>query len=162
MKNSLGRKCHPIDVLIGKQLQFIRRSYGISQKTLAEHVGITFQQVQKYEKGLNRISCSKLCEFATFLGVNISVFFEQLPAVLRNGGKSDAIAYKQTTGSGLLLSDGAGDSSNNKNIEEGNMKSYLNIAKESTILLDYFFKLKDKKDRWKVINLAKELLLADE
>lgn len=60
---------HPVDVHVGAKIREIRRSSGKSQEYLAEAVGLTFQQIQKYERGANRVSASKLCEIAEALGV---------------------------------------------------------------------------------------------
>ncbi|MEJ0097013.1 MAG: helix-turn-helix transcriptional regulator [Bauldia sp.] len=67
---------HPIDRHVGFRLRLARASRKLSQTELAKSSGITFQQVQKYEKGTNRVSASRLFEFATLLGVEISFFFE--------------------------------------------------------------------------------------
>jgi transcriptional regulator with XRE-family HTH domain len=67
---------HPVDRLVGHRLRLARTSRKLSQTQLGESSGITFQQVQKYEKGTNRVSASRLFEFATLLGVEISYFFE--------------------------------------------------------------------------------------
>jgi transcriptional regulator with XRE-family HTH domain len=67
---------HPIDRHVGFRLRLARASRKLSQTDLAKASGITFQQVQKYEKGTNRVSASRLFEFATLLGVQISYFFE--------------------------------------------------------------------------------------
>ena len=67
---------HPIDRHVGFRLRLARASRKLSQTELAKSSGITFQQVQKYEKGTNRVSASRLFEFATLLGVEISYFFE--------------------------------------------------------------------------------------
>lgn len=67
---------HPIDRHVGFRLRLARASRKLSQTDLAKASGITFQQVQKYEKGTNRVSASRLFEFATLLGVQIAYFFE--------------------------------------------------------------------------------------
>jgi transcriptional regulator with XRE-family HTH domain len=67
---------HPVDRFVGHRLRLARTSRKLSQTQLGEASGITFQQVQKYEKGTNRVSASRLYEFATLLGVEISYFFE--------------------------------------------------------------------------------------
>ena len=67
---------HPIDRHVGFRLRLARASRKLSQTDLAKASGITFQQVQKYEKGTNRVSASRLFEFATLLGVEISYFFD--------------------------------------------------------------------------------------
>jgi len=61
---------------IGQKIKQIRKSWGISQIELAERIGISFQQIQKYEKGLTMISVMRLQQISEVLGVNITVFFE--------------------------------------------------------------------------------------
>lgn len=77
---------HPVDVHVGARLRQLRKAAGLSQGTLAAQAGVTFQQVQKYERGTNRISASKLFEFAQTLEVSPMVFFEGLPVVAAGGG----------------------------------------------------------------------------
>lgn len=67
---------HPIDRLVGNQIRMRRRDLGMSQERLAEHLGLTFQQVQKYERGHNRVSASKLFQIAEALETDISYFFK--------------------------------------------------------------------------------------
>ena len=69
---------HPVDIHVGKRLRARRTILGMSQEDIGDSVGITFQQVQKYERGLNRIGSSRLYEFSCLLGVGISYFFEDL------------------------------------------------------------------------------------
>lgn len=64
-----------IDIEVGIKMRSRRRELGISQKTLAERVGITFQQIQKYEKGKNRVGASRLLQIADILTVSASFFF---------------------------------------------------------------------------------------
>jgi transcriptional regulator with XRE-family HTH domain len=66
---------HPIDVLVGKRIRMRRTQKRLTQGELAEAVGVTFQQVQKYEKGTNRVSCSRLYDIAQTLEVPITYFF---------------------------------------------------------------------------------------
>lgn len=72
------RTPNPIDVHVGLQVRLRRKELKISQEKLAETLGLTFQQVQKYERGANRISASKLYEIARTLRVPIGWFFEGL------------------------------------------------------------------------------------
>lgn len=67
---------HPIDVYVGQRVRFKRKVLGLTQSDLAEKVGITFQQIQKYEKGENRISASMLYQIALSLNTAVSFFFE--------------------------------------------------------------------------------------
>ena len=66
----------PIDIHVGSRVRKRRRMVGISQEKLGEALGLTFQQIQKYEKGVNRIGASRLQQAADILGVPVSFFFE--------------------------------------------------------------------------------------
>ena len=77
-KPDAERSPNPIDVHVGLQVRLRRKALKISQEKLAEALGLTFQQVQKYERGANRISASKLYEIARALRVSIAWFFEGL------------------------------------------------------------------------------------
>jgi transcriptional regulator with XRE-family HTH domain len=70
------RHVHPVDRLVGQRVRLARIAKGLSQTGLGHAVGVTFQQIQKYEKGANRISASRLSDLAAILGVNIGYFFE--------------------------------------------------------------------------------------
>ncbi len=70
---------HPIDVHVGQRIAVRRKLLKLSQTDLANHIGYTYQQVQKYEHGTNRDSASVLYEFSGALGVPASFFFEGLP-----------------------------------------------------------------------------------
>ncbi len=69
---------HPVDVHVGKRVRHRRWMVGMTQQQLAGKVGIKFQQIQKYETGMNRISASRLWDIAEALGVQVSFFFEGL------------------------------------------------------------------------------------
>lgn len=69
---------NPIDVAVGRRVCNLRLKQGFNQSDLAKALGLTFQQVQKYEKGTNRISCSKLVGIANFLKVSPAYFLEGL------------------------------------------------------------------------------------
>ena len=73
---SEGKKPHAIDVAVGANVKRIRNDQGISQEKLAEALGITFQQIQKYEKGTNRISASKLVMIAAALNSTVFDLFK--------------------------------------------------------------------------------------
>lgn len=68
-------KSTPFDVLIGNNLRHIRVMKNVSQSELADALGVTFQQIQKYEKGTNRISATRLFVASQFLQVNLESFF---------------------------------------------------------------------------------------
>jgi transcriptional regulator with XRE-family HTH domain len=70
---------NPIDVHVGNRIRLRRTLLGMSQTVLAEAIGLTFQQVQKYERGTNRVSSSRLVDMANALDVDISYFFQEMP-----------------------------------------------------------------------------------
>ena len=69
---------NPVDVHVGKKIFTRRIELGLSMEKLASSVGLTFQQVQKYERGMNRVSASRLFDFSKVLGVPINYFFSDL------------------------------------------------------------------------------------
>ena len=69
---------NPIDVHVGLRIRLRRKELGVSQEKLAEAIGLTFQQVQKYERAANRVSASKLYEMARALETSTAYFFEGL------------------------------------------------------------------------------------
>src|SRR5215212_4959897 len=76
----------PIDVHVGGRVRLRRTLMGMSQERLGEALGLTFQQVQKYERGVNRIGASRLFDLARVLDVPISFFFDDMPDSVGGGG----------------------------------------------------------------------------
>jgi len=72
------KQANPIDAQVGSRVRLRRMLVGMSQEKLGEMLGLTFQQVQKYEKGVNRIGAGRLFEVAHILGVPISYFYEDV------------------------------------------------------------------------------------
>ncbi|TVR98038.1 MAG: XRE family transcriptional regulator [Rhodospirillales bacterium] len=70
---------NPVDVHVGSRVRLRRTLMGLSQEKLGEAVGLTFQQIQKYERGANRIGASRLFEFSRILDVPVSFFFDDMP-----------------------------------------------------------------------------------
>jgi transcriptional regulator with XRE-family HTH domain len=68
-----------IDALVGQRLKTLRKSKGLSQSKLGDAIGVTFQQIQKCERGANRIGASRLFQFSEILDAPISYFFETVP-----------------------------------------------------------------------------------
>src|SRR5262245_12949181 len=81
-----SRRANPIDVHVGGRVRFRRMLLGMSQEKLGEKLGLTFQQVQKYEKGINRIGASRLYDLAQVLGVPVQFFYEEAPVVAESRG----------------------------------------------------------------------------
>ena len=90
---------HPVDVHVGKRVRHRRWMVGMTQQQLASKVGIKFQQIQKYETGMNRISASRLWDIAEALDVSIGFFFEgleeQSPSVANDTLPGDILADKE-------------------------------------------------------------------
>ncbi|MDC0582730.1 helix-turn-helix domain-containing protein [Paracoccaceae bacterium] len=82
---------HPVDEHVGKRIRQRRWLVGMTQQQLAGHVGIKFQQIQKYETGANRVSASRLWDIASTLGVSINFFFDGLQAEKGVKIQSDAM-----------------------------------------------------------------------
>jgi transcriptional regulator with XRE-family HTH domain len=87
MPDADDRSPNPVDVHVGSRIRLRRKIMGVSQERLAESLGLTFQQVQKYERGSNRVSASKLYEIAATLQTQITYFFEGLadPSAIQDG-----------------------------------------------------------------------------
>jgi len=78
-------RSHPVDVHVGARMRQRRTLLGMSQEKLGTAVGLTFQQIQKYERGSNRIGSSRLYEFAKVLDVPVSYFFDEMPSNALSG-----------------------------------------------------------------------------
>jgi transcriptional regulator with XRE-family HTH domain len=92
---------HPVDVHVGTRVRQRRSLLGMSQTMLGDAVGLTFQQIQKYERGSNRMGSSRLFEFAKVLDVPVSFFFEDLPSKALVGpmsarGRKNGLAAAET------------------------------------------------------------------
>ncbi len=124
---------HLIDIHVGNRLRSRRLVLGLSQEKLGERLGITFQQIQKYEKGTNRVSASKLQAAASVLNVPIGYFFEDNDAVVPDG----LVREVDEIGTFLLSRDGVS----------------LNRA---------FTSIKNRQVRQSIITLTKALANADD
>jgi transcriptional regulator with XRE-family HTH domain len=98
---------NPIDKHVGSRVRMRRILKSMSQEKLGDALGITFQQVQKYEKGTNRIGASRMQHIAQILGVPVAYFFEDAPLPNDTGGFSesgpDYVSTFLTTSEGLQL-----------------------------------------------------------
>ena len=91
---------HPIDVHVGSRVRLRRTLLGLNQTQLGEKLGITYQQVQKYEQGVNRISASRLYQMTRILDVPVSFFFDDMPLQT-----DDAVPHPVSSGAlgGVML-----------------------------------------------------------
>ena len=131
-----------IDVHVGSRIRLRRSILGLSQENLAEALGLTFQQVQKYERGVNRVSSSRLYQLGQLLDVSVNFFFEgfneKLPG--RAYGFSDA---KQEDFSWLEESDGD-----------------LMERRETIDLVKTYYQVQDEKVRRNFVKMLKSLVVA--
>jgi transcriptional regulator with XRE-family HTH domain len=81
-----GRKPNPMDIHVGSRVRLRRMVIGMSQEKLGEKMGLTFQQIQKYEKGTNRIGASRLFQLSLILDVPVQFFFEDAPLSMTGRG----------------------------------------------------------------------------
>jgi len=126
------KQANPIDAQVGNRVRLRRMLIGMSQEKLGEMLGLTFQQVQKYEKGVNRIGAGRLFEVARILGVPIDYFYENVVEQISTNG-----SYVDTNGSPPVMdfvSSGEG--------------LQLSLA---------FMRIRDPKVRKRVVDLVKSL-----
>jgi transcriptional regulator with XRE-family HTH domain len=97
---------NPVDLHVGARIRLRRRMQGVSQEKLADALGLTFQQVQKYERGANRVSASKLYEIASALRAPISYFFDGLADPSGDEGAESRPSDEQTVHSFLMTAEG--------------------------------------------------------
>jgi len=103
------KQANPVDAHVGHRVRLRRMLIGMSQERLGELLGLTFQQVQKYEKGINRIGAGRLFEVAEILGVPISFFYEEVDPGRKaegfaNGEEPPPVMEFLSSGEGLQLS----------------------------------------------------------
>src|SRR5690606_9421361 len=87
-----SRRANPLDLHVGSRVRLQRMLLGMSQEKLGEQLGLTFQQIQKYEKGINRIGASRLFELAKVLGVNVQFFYDDAPGAYSDNDAAAGIA----------------------------------------------------------------------
>lgn len=136
MEKENKKKPNPTDVHVGGRIRLRRNMLGMSQEKLGESLGITFQQIQKYEKGTNRVGASRLQAIASILSVPVAFFFEDAPGA---------------------------DGSENKGLAEDSSTSFVVdflSSAEGLQLNRAFARISNPKVRRKVIELAK--VLADD
>ncbi|GAB5389319.1 MAG: hypothetical protein Alpg2KO_22870 [Alphaproteobacteria bacterium] len=85
---------HPTDVHVGSRIRQRRTLLGMSQEKLGKGLGLTFQQIQKYERGANRVGASRLFEMSKLLDVPVNYFFDDMPEEGRGGLKENQSGYE--------------------------------------------------------------------
>jgi transcriptional regulator with XRE-family HTH domain len=131
-----GKKPNPVDAHVGSRVRLRRMLLGMSQERLGESMGLTFQQVQKYEKGVNRIGASRLFQISKILDIPVQFFFEEAPnAGPGDTGKAPGMAEPES---------------------EAFILEFLN-SREGLELNRAFVKISDPKVRKSVVDLVRAL-----
>ncbi len=127
---------HPLDIHVGQKLRQRRLMLGLTQEKLGGILGLTFQQVQKYERGQNRVSASRLFEIARALRVPVTYFFDDAPDMVMAGGLSD---QKQAPIGNELP------------------RPHDYNSRETSELLRAYFRVEDPKKRKRVLDLIRAM-----
>ena len=130
-----ARRANPIDAHVGGRVRLRRMLLGMSQEKLADQLGLTFQQVQKYEKGINRIGASRLFELSQLLGVGVAFFYEDAPSA--NGGVAATPGFAEAPSENYIV-------------------DFLN-TREGLDLNRAFMRITDPKVRRSIIELVRTL-----
>lgn len=136
-----GGKPNPVDVHVGGRVRLRRMLLGFSQEKLGDALGLTFQQVQKYERGANRIGASRLFDLSRVLDVPVSFFFDDMQAAAADSAPS------QTGGVNTALSINGAD---------GDGADPM-MRRETLELVRAYYRISDTNVRKRVFDLAKAL-----
>ncbi len=127
----MARGANPIDAYVGARVRLRRTLLGMSQEKLADALGLTFQQIQKYERGMNRIGASNLYKISQVLHVPVSYFFDDMPENLT-------------------------ETSDRKQVEE--LFNTRHVGRRETVnLVRYFYQVPDPDTRLRLIALMERL-----
>ncbi|WP_395711143.1 helix-turn-helix domain-containing protein [Reyranella sp.] len=129
----------PVDVHVGTRVRQRRALLGMSQTSLGNAVGLTFQQIQKYERGSNRIGASRLYEFARVLDVPVSYFFDEMPSTVRSGRSTTARGRKRGGEAGVPL-----------DLEKDPL-----VKRETLELVRAYYKIREDEVRNRIFELVK-------
>lgn len=132
---------NPIDIHVGKRIRLRRTILHITQQQMAEMLGLTFQQVQKYEKGMNRVGASRLWDISRVLNVPMDFFFEDIP---------DAVASQSPRM--LVKNDAVYVSENKKGFDDDPMKKA-----ETLELVRAYYKISNRALARNIFNMIVEL-----
>lgn len=135
-------KPNPIDVHVGKRLRLRRTLLGMSQERLGDLLSLTFQQIQKYERGVNRIGSSRLYELGQILDVPVSFFFDDMAARQTPGGGETVLTGLAEGGGGF----------------DHHLESGLPLERRETLeLIRAYYRINDSQVRKRLFELAKAL-----
>ncbi|QDH17080.1 helix-turn-helix domain-containing protein [Swingsia samuiensis] len=158
----------PVDVHVGNRIRLRRTLMGLSQEKLAEALGLTFQQVQKYERGANRVSASRLHDLSHILDVPVGFFFDDMqdkkPTSIEKKETSiepmawsGGFAEEQATFSGPKPHSSSSSSSVPRLFETPVDEAALFSRRETVDLVRAYYRISDKTVRNKFVDLMKSL-----
>jgi transcriptional regulator with XRE-family HTH domain len=131
-------KPNPTDVHVGSRVRLRRTLLGMSQEKLGEAIGLTFQQVQKYERGANRVGASRLYDLSRVLDVPVAFFFEEMAPSSAEGGALSAHEPSERSGNDPM------------------------VKRETLELVRAYYKIPDAQVRRRLFDLAKALAKSSE
>jgi transcriptional regulator with XRE-family HTH domain len=131
---------HPVDIHVGRRLRLKRMILGLSQESVGKAIGVTFQQIQKYERGINRMGASRLYDFSRSLGVQVSYFFE---------GYGDYTTTDDVTG--LVLQEPEASSFEHEKVNN----------RETMEVMRAYYRIKNPAVRKRIVDLIKAMAAAD-
>lgn len=142
----------PVDIHVGRRLRQRRALLGLSQDKLGRTVGLTFQQIQKYERGANRIGASRLLQFSRALTVPVAYFFEDAPGLTDKPSRASAKADgKMKAGPKGAVQDGAPDAAGHDPFSR----------RETLDLVRAYYAISKPIVRKRVLDLLRELAKAE-
>jgi transcriptional regulator with XRE-family HTH domain len=136
----------PVDVHVGARLRLRRNLLGMSQEQLGKASSLTFQQIQKYERGVNRMGASRLYQIAQILNTPVSWFFEDMPVFPNGDGSKNGLSDNEQS-----MLEGAPPSDNQ-----------ILQRRETLELIRAFYRITDQRQRRKVYDLVKSMAGAAE
>ena len=122
---SRDHKLSPIDIQVGSRIRLRRTLLGMSQEQLGDALGLTFQQVQKYERGSNRVGASRLFHLSRVLDVPISFFFDEMPETLSSASSGSSPRWMARFAES---SEGFGDEAKNRRETLELVRAYYRIT----------------------------------
>ena len=144
-----SEKIKVIDTMVGKSIADRRRLLGLSQQDLAKVASVSVQQIQKYERSTNRVTCGKLYQFAKILKVSIEYFFEGIDDLLNK--KSDKDKYEENRD--FAISSFQEEQAKFEKLEDYNVK----VEKEVFNLVKSYNSIPDKQIRKRLLELLKSI-----
>ncbi len=146
----MAERPNPVDVHVGQRLRLRRSLMGMSQERLGETLGLTFQQIQKYERGANRIGASRLFAISLALKVPVAWFFEEMDGAIRNDAASHGRGLSEP-GAAFIMEG-----------EAPTAEPPLIDRRETLELVRAFNRIRDATVRRRIFDLAKAVAALDD